>query len=259
MIRVVVGGATGKLGRIVCDLIVSSDDLELAGCIVSETGGNIGRELYPGIKAQGPDSLMTILKDADIYVDLTSPDAASKIIDKLPATGANLIIGTTSISQDVMDRMSENVRDNNTSALVSANFAIGVNVFWKMCEELADYLPDYDIEIIESHHGAKKDAPSGTTKETLRRLQASTGIEKVVHGREGIVGARTREIGVHAIRAGDIIGDHTVLFAKNMEMIELTHKAISRESLARGCIESIRWMAGKKDGQVHSMSEVLGI
>ncbi|MCK9322471.1 MAG: 4-hydroxy-tetrahydrodipicolinate reductase [Candidatus Methanomethylophilaceae archaeon] len=259
MINVVIGGATGKLGSLVCDIIVKSDDMRLAGTIVSENGGHIGKELYPGIIAVGPDKLNDLLKDADIYVDLTSPDAAAKILSEIPKTGTNIILGTTAVPKDIIDRMTENVKKNNTSALISANFTIGINVFWKMCEEMAKYLPDYDIEVIEAHHSAKKDAPSGTAAETVRRLQMVTGIEKTVYGREGITGPRQREIGVHSIRAGDIIGDHTVIFAKNMERLELTHKAISREALARGCIKSIRWMADKKDGKIHSMSEVLDL
>ncbi len=259
MINVVVGGATGKLGCLVCDLIVNSDDMRLTGAIVSDSGGHVGEELYPGVKAMGTSSLKELLKDADVYVDLTTPTAASKIIADIPETGANIVLGTTAVPADVLDRMTANVAKNNTSALVSANFAIGVNVFWKMCEIMATYLDDYDIEVIEAHHSAKKDAPSGTAVETVKRLQAATGIERTVYGREGVTGPRQREIGVHSIRAGDIIGDHTVIFAKNMERLELTHKAISREVLARGCVTSIRWMAYKKDGMVHNMNEVLGL
>lgn len=259
MIKVVVGGATGKLGRNVCELIASSDDLELTGAMVSDNGGNVGKELHPGIFARGPGSLIDLLENADVYVDLTSPDAASKIVDLVPDTKVNMVIGTTSISDDVMDRVAAGVSRNRTSALISANFSIGVNVFWKICQDMAVHLSDYDIEIIECHHNAKKDAPSGTAVETLKRIQAATGIQKVVNGRDGIIGARTREIGMNVVRAGDIVGDHTVLFAKNMERLELAHKAISREALAIGCVESIRWIADKRDGKMHSMSEVLGI
>ncbi|UAL07596.1 MAG: 4-hydroxy-tetrahydrodipicolinate reductase [Candidatus Methanogranum gryphiswaldense] len=259
MINVVVGGATGKLGSLVCELIIGSEDMNLSGTIVSASGGNIGKELYPGIIARGPDSLKELLKDADVYVDLTTPSAASKILVDIPNTGANIVLGTTAVPKDIIDEMSANVAKNNTSALISANFAVGVNVFWKMCEIMATYLDDYDIEVIEAHHSAKKDAPSGTAMEAVKRLQAATGIEKTVCGREGVTGPRQKEIGIHSIRAGDIIGDHTVIFAKNMERLELTHKAISREALARGCVTSIRWMAYKKDGKVHSMNEVLDL
>ncbi len=259
MINVVIGGATGKLGSMVGDIVVRSEDMHLKGAIVSETGGNIGKELWPGIKALGPESLDDILCDTDIYVDLTTPTAASKVIADIPKTGANIILGTTAVPIDVLDRMADNVSKNGTSALISSNFAIGVNVFWKVCGIMAEYLKDYDIEVIEAHHSAKKDSPSGTAAETVRILQEATGIDKTSYGREGVTGPRRREIGVHSIRAGDIVGDHTVIFAKNMERLELTHKAINREVFARGCVESIRWMADKKDGKVHNMNEVLGL
>lgn len=258
MIDVVVGGATGRLGSLVCDLVARSDDMRLTGAIVSPGGGHIGKGMY-GLTASGPDSLDSLLREADVYVDLTAPSAAAEVVARVPRTGANLILGTTAVPKPVLDEMAANVRSFGTSALVSANFARGVNVFWKTCTVLAQYLRDYDIEVIEAHHRAKEDSPSGTAKEAVRRLQEATGIEKIVYGREGATGPRQREIGVHSIRAGDIVGDHTVVFAKDMECIELTHKAISRETLAEGCVESIRWMANKKDGCVHSMEEVLGL
>ncbi|MBR1451913.1 MAG: 4-hydroxy-tetrahydrodipicolinate reductase, partial [Candidatus Methanomethylophilaceae archaeon] len=159
----------------------------------------------------------------------------------------------------VIERMRGNIESCGTSGLISSNFAIGVNVFWKMCEMMAKYLPEYDIEVIEAHHNQKKDAPSGTAMEAVRRLSQASGIDDIVYGREGVTGPRKKEICVHSIRAGDIIGDHTVIFARNNERIELTHKAISREVFAEGCIESIRWLAGRKDGKIHDMNEVLGI
>jgi len=256
---VVVGGATGKLGSMVCDLVTGSDDLTLRGAVVSEGGGHVGREIAPGVRTSGPGSLRDLLDEDCIYVDLTTPEAATGIVSEIPSTGANLIVGTTAVGAEALSRMESEVERCGTSALVSANFATGMNVFWKVSEILARHLPDYDIEIIEAHHSAKRDAPSGTTAETVRRLQSSTGIEDVVYSREGSTGPRKREIGVHALRAGDIIGDHTVILAKNMEMIELTHRTVSREALARGCLESIRWMDDRRDGKVHSMDEVLGL
>lgn len=258
MTKVVVGGATGRLGNMICQLISESDDLELTGAIVSENSNNTEKDVF-GIKTSGPDSLLRLAGDADVYVDVTSPDAAAKVVANIPETGCNLIVGTTSIPQDKIDLMTSNTAKYGTSSLVTANFAIGVNVFWKMCEVLTKYLPDYDIEVIESHHNKKKDAPSGTAAEAVRRLQEVSSKEETVYGRDGAIGARGKEIGVHSIRAGNIIGDHTVLFAKNSEVIELTHRAGSRDMFALGCIGSIRWIAKRKDGKVHNMNEVLGI
>lgn len=257
MINVVVAGATGRLGKMVCDLIVASDDLTLSGAIVSETGGNVGKELYPGIRAVPPGELDRVMDGADVYVDLTTPSAASQVVDRIPGYGASIILGTTAVDEKALERMEKRVADANVSGLIVSNFSIGINAFWKVCEQMAVMLPEYDIEVVEFHHNLKKDAPSGTALEIVRRLQDSTGIEDIVNGREGVIGPRKREIGVHAIRAGDIVGDHSVIFAGNMERIELRHSALSREVFARGCIRAIRWIAGRKDGKVHSMEEVL--
>jgi len=218
-----------------------------------------GKEIYPGIIAKGQDSLKEVLENADVYVDITAPKAAANIITKIPAMGVNIVLGTTGISADVINKMREEVAKNNTSAVHSANFAIGVNVFWKMCELLASSLNGYDIEVIEAHHNQKIDAPSGTAMEAVRRMQRVTGIEEVKFGREGLEGAREKEIGVHSIRGGDIVGDHTVMFIGSGERIELKHSMGSRDALAKGFIESIKWVSGKKDGKVHDLNEVLGL
>ena len=259
MINLVVGGATGKLGRLVCDLAVRSEDMELVGATVSKAGGNAGRQLYEGVTASTPDKLKELLDDADVYVDLTTPSAASKIIADVPGTGTNVIVGTTAVDKAALEKLAEEVKKNGTSGVVSANFAKGVNVFWKMCEIMAESLPDYDIEVLETHHHHKKDAPSGTAMEAVRRMQKVTGIQDLTFGREGVTGARGKEIGIHSIRAGDVFGDHTVMFGGNMELLELKHRSVSREVLAMGCMETIRWISGKKDGKMHTMNEVYNL
>lgn len=259
MVNVVVAGATGKLGRMVCDLVVASDDLDLVGAIVSADGGNVGKELYPGVRAVSSHDLDSVMAGVDVYVDLTTPAAASAVIDRIPGYGAAIVLGTTAVDDDAVSRMRDAIEENGTSGLIASNFSLGVNVFWKFCERMASILSDYDIEVIETHHNRKKDAPSGTAAELVRRLQGATGIEKVVNGRDGITGPREREIGVHAVRAGNIVGDHTVIFADDTERIEIKHSALSRDALAKGCIRAIRWIAGRKDGKIHSMEEVLEI
>lgn len=259
MINLVVGGATGKLGKVVCALASASEDIEIVGGTASKSGGNIGKEIVPGIRASAPEDLRKLLDDADVYVDLTTPSAASKVIADIPSTGTNIIVGTTAVDKGAITRMTDNIAKYGTSGIVSANFAKGVNVFWKMCEIMAKSLPDYDIEVVETHHHFKKDAPSGTAMEAVRRMQAVTGIDELVFGREGVTGARGREIGIHSIRAGDIFGDHTVMFAGNMEMLELKHRSVSREALANGCIETIKWISDKRDGKLHNMNEVFNL
>ncbi|MCL1811143.1 MAG: 4-hydroxy-tetrahydrodipicolinate reductase [Methanomassiliicoccaceae archaeon] len=259
MINVALGGATGKMGRTVCDIIQKSNDMRLVGAMIAPTEEMFGKEIYPGIIAKGQDSLDEVLENADVYVDITAPQAAANIITKIPAKGVNIVLGTTAIPDDVIKKMRDEIARNNTSAVHSANFAVGVNVFWKMCEILAATMNGYDIEVIEAHHNQKMDAPSGTAMEAVKRMMKATGIEDVAYGREGLVGARKGEIGVHSIRGGDIVGEHTAMFIGNGERIELKHSMGSRDALAKGFIESIRWVNGKKDGKVHDLNEVLGL
>jgi len=259
MINVALGGASGKMGHTICDIIQNSKDMRLVGAMIAPNEPMFGKEIYPGIIAKGQDSLDEVLENADVYVDITAPKAAANIITKIPAKGVNIVLGTTGISDDVLNKMRDEIAKNKTSAVHSANFAIGVNVFWKMCEILAASLNGYEIEVIEAHHNQKIDAPSGTAMEAVRRMKKITEIEDVKFGREGLTGARGREIGVHSIRGGDIVGDHTVMFIGSGERIELKHSMGSRDALAKGFIESIKWVNGKKDGKVHDLNEVLGL
>ena len=259
MINVALGGATGKMGRMVCDIIQVSKDMRLVGAMIDPGEESFGKEICPGVTAMGPDDLRKVVENADVYVDITAPQAAANVITKIPAMGVNMVIGTTSIPGDAIKKMKNEISRCGTSAVHSANFAVGVNVFWKMCEALASSLRDYDIEVIETHHNQKKDAPSGTAAEAVKRMMNATGKDEVLYGREGIVGARKKEICVHAVRGGDVVGDHTVMFIGGGERIEITHRAGTREAFAKGFIESIRWIYGKKDGKVHDLSEVLGL
>jgi 4-hydroxy-tetrahydrodipicolinate reductase len=194
-----------------------------------------------------------------VLVDVTNAAAAERNVPVAIKAGANVVVGTTGLSPVLLERMGAMVRAQGTSALVTPNFSIGVNVFWKACQTLARALPEYEVEIIEVHHDKKKDAPSGTAVKAAQLIAAENGVDRFVHGRNGMVGARGREIGIHAVRAGDVVGEHTVIFAGNRERIELTHRAHSRMAFAEGCIVAIRWIAPLRDGKVHGMDEVLGL
>ena len=259
MIRVAVGGATGKLGGLVCRLVSEQEDMELVAAIVSEGSASVGKEVAPGVAAVGADRLAEATKDADVYVDLTSPSAAEGNLPKVQRKGLNIVVGTTGISPQSMEAFREKLRTTGSAAVVAPNFSIGVNVFFSACRQLAANLKDYEVEIIEVHHDQKKDAPSGTAKKAAEIIAQATGVEKMVYGRQGNVGARGREIAIHSVRAGDVVGEHTVIFAGHNERIELTHRAHSREAFAEGCVLAIRWVADKRDGQIHSMDGVLGL
>lgn len=233
--------------------------MRLVGAIVSSTGGHVGKEICSGVKCVGPDGLAALLKDADVYVELTPANVAETGLNNVLSSGINCVIGTTGLSEGYLTRLRSGIQESGASAVQTANFSIGVNVFWKTCEQLARSLPEYEVEIIELHHDKKRDAPSGTALKAAQVITEVTGVDKYVCGREGVTGARGREIGIHAVRIGDVVGEHTVIFAANKERIELTHRAHSREAFAEGCISAIRWVGTRRDGSVHSMAEVLGL
>jgi len=244
---------------LICNSVRLQKDMQLVGGIVSEEGGHVGREIAPGILAFGADDMAKALKDADVYLDATSASAVEKNILQVPSLGVNCVIGTTGLSDDFLRRFEAQVAENEVSAIVTPNFSVGVNVFWKICGVLAAVLEEYDVEIIETHHDKKKDAPSGTALKAAQIVSEVTGIEKMVYGRSGVTGERGREIGIHSIRAGDVVGEHTIIFAGNKERIELTHRAHSREAFAEGAVTAIRWVSARRDSKVHSMAEVLGL
>ena len=157
----------------------------------------------------------------------------------------------------------KNVEENNVGAVISSNMAIGVNVFFNTLKKLAPLLYDFDIEIIEAHHNQKKDAPSGTAMTAFEVIAEELGrdTEEVgVYGRHGLVGKRTpEEIGVHAVRGGDIVGDHTVMFVGDGERLEVKHQAHTREVFIAGVIRAIRYVPSAKKGIVSGMNDVLGL
>ncbi|NLU46069.1 MAG: 4-hydroxy-tetrahydrodipicolinate reductase, partial [Euryarchaeota archaeon] len=173
------------------------------------------------------------------------------------AAGVNLIIGTTGLTTEQKTNITDAVIKNNVAAVISSNYSIGVGVFFKLVKEAARYLGDeYDVEIIEAHHNQKKDAPSGTAMTAAEIISEEMGGKEFAFGREGIC-PRGKEIGIHAVRGGDIVGDHTVMFVGNSERIELRHQAHSREIFVGGAVMAAKWVASQKKGVVYAMSDVL--
>lgn len=246
--RVAVSGACGRMGALIIQNIMESSDMEL---VAAFDVVKIGSEVE-GVGVSDPQDMQEVLEEAspDVLIDFTLADSAFENVKKAASKGVNLIVGTTGFSEEQIDEMNKAI-EGNVAAVISPNFSIGVNVFWKMIEDAKSYLKDYDIEIIEAHHRHKKDAPSGTALHAARILG-----DKFVYGREG-VSPRGDEIGIHSVRGGDIVGDHTVLFAGEGERFEITHRAHSRQSFATGAIKAARWVVSAGNG-VHSMSEVLG-
>ena len=198
---------------------------------------------------------------SDACIDFSHHSALESVLAACIAAKKTLVIGTTGISDAGVSRIREAAA--HIPIVYSGNYSTGVNTLLWLTRRAAEILgPEFDLEVIETHHRMKKDAPSGTAKmlaETLTEVRDLQYNEDVRHGRFGDVGARTRgEIGMHAVRGGDVVGDHTVLFAALGERVELTHKASSREIFARGAIRAAIWAHGKPAG-LYDMRDVLGL
>lgn len=255
MITVAVTGACGRMGSLIIENINHASDLKLVSAFdIIHIGMLAGAD---DVVISDAEEIDAILKDTspDVLIDFTIADAAVNNIKSAVRNNANLVVGTTGL-EPYQDGIRDTIADN-VSAVIAPNFSVGVNVFWKLLTEAATYIGDWDIEIIEAHHRHKKDAPSGTARRASDAVGRVIGRKKLVYGREGIC-LRGDEIGIHAIRGGDIIGDHTVLFAGDGERIEIKHQAHSRQAFAGGAIRAARWVIDAPEG-VHGMDEVLGL
>jgi 4-hydroxy-tetrahydrodipicolinate reductase len=253
-IKIAVAGSKGRMGQLIIEEVHRFEDLELvAGFDILGVGDPLGG----GVIVSDASDLAEVLRrsGAQVLIDFTTPAATTENVRVAADLGVDLVVGTTGISEDLKKEMARDI-DGRVAAVISPNFSVGVNLFWKLIEVAAKSLEGYDIEVIEAHHRNKMDAPSGTATEAVRVLAKATGRSEVVYGREG-QGLRGDEIGVHAVRAGDIVGDHTVLFAGPGERLEIKHQAHSRQAFASGAVRAARWVASVPSG-VYAMADVLG-
>lgn len=207
------------------------------------------------------DDLGSAISKSDVVIDFSSHAATPAIVELCAKNKKAIVIGTTGHSDAEKPAI---IAHKKTIPMVwASNFSTGVNTLFWLTRKAAEILgPDFDLEIVEMHHRLKKDAPSGTAKTLaeiladVRKLQLETAAR---HGRTGIVGERTpSEIGIHSVRGGDVVGDHTVIFANSGERLELTHKASSRETFANGALRAALWVAKQKPG-IYDMQDVLGL
>jgi 4-hydroxy-tetrahydrodipicolinate reductase len=233
-------------------MVHESDDLELVGGINLKSSSFFGAEI---VEAKDADALLKKTK-ADVVIDFTIASAVVGNVQVAARNNCALIIGTTGISPAQRAEIEKAIL-GHVPAVITTNFSIGVAIFQQLVRQSARLLKDYDIELIEAHHRNKKDAPSGTAKTLLQIIEEEAGTREKLYGREGMT-ERKNEIGVHVIRGGDIVGDHKVMYSKNYETIELSHRAYDRSVFASGAIVAARWVAGKKPG-IYGMSDVLGL
>ncbi len=254
MIKLAVCGALGRMGTLVIQEATKASDMQLVAGLDAAGQGKI---LPGGVTVSDPSQLNEILESMkpDVLIDFTIPEASVQNVLAAAEHKIDVVVGTTGLSQGQLSRMGAAIEDR-IAAVISPNFSAGVNLFWELVTLAAETLKDYDIEVIETHHNQKRDAPSGTAIATVEAIKNVIGDVNVVFGREG-TRLRGKEIGIHAIRAGDIVGDHLVLFAGPGERLEIKHQAHSRTAFASGAVRAARWVRQRKPG-IYSMTDVLG-
>lgn len=242
-LRLLVNGAKGRMGQAIIH------------CAKAD------REVIVSAAVDAGDDFGTALASSDAVIDFSHHTVTPTVAEVCAATGKVLVIGTTGHSDAEVDAIKAVAA--KIPVVFAPNYSIGVNtLFWLTAKATEILGPDFDLEVVEMHHRLKKDAPSGTAKrlaEILAEARNLSYAKDARHGRFGIVGERTpSEIGVHAVRGGDVVGDHTVIYAAQGERVELTHKASSRDTFAIGSIRAAKW-AAKQPAGLYDMQDVLGL
>ena len=265
-VKVAVAGACGRMGKEIIKAIFEDPEVELASAFERKDHPQIGTDAgqVAGVGELGVkiiDDASSAIAQAEILIDFTYPAPTIEHLEICAEKGKGAVVGTTGLSEVQKERLKSLAE--KIPILYSPNMSVGVNLLFALVRKACEVLGrDYDLEVIEAHHRLKKDAPSGTAlrlAEILAEVRGWELNEVACYKREGAIGERPKEqIGIQTIRAGDIVGEHTVLFATTGERIELTHKASSRQTFARGALRAVKWLKGKPKG-LYSMQECLGI
>lgn len=264
-INVVIAGASGRMGRALLDGVLTNPELRLTAALEHSASPMVGKPLTV-LAADAPDLLITAdinaaLSGADALIDFTRPEGVMTHLAACRVHGVAMVIGTTGL--DPTQKATLGAAAQDIPIVFAPNMSVGINLLLKLLDTAARALNDgFDVEIIEAHHRHKVDAPSGTALRLGEVVAAALGrdlAECAVYGREGITGERhPNTIGFATVRGGDVVGDHTVLFAGIGERIEITHKASSRATFALGALRAARWLKGRPAG-LYDMQDVLGI
>ncbi len=266
MLKICLVGAAGRMGRRITAAVAASGDTCLAAAIEAEGNPSAGQDI--GALSEGSPLGVTVGSDltagvraSDVVIDFSLPVSLERTVAACREAGKPLVTGITGLKPAEVDWLRQ---ASTVIPLVYApNMSVGVNVMFKVAAEVAKLLGDsFDVEIVETHHRFKKDAPSGTAKRLAEVIAGALGrdLDKVgCYGREGITGERpSDQIAIHAVRSGDVVGEHTVVFGALGERFEITHKAHSRDMFARGAVLAARFVAAAKPG-LYDMQDVLGL
>lgn len=241
--KIVINGSNGRMGQALLACAAQDKNLTVTGGL--DLGGD----------------LAAALAGCDAFIDFTQPTATAAIAQACATLGKTLVIGTTGHTDTQRRTIQQSAA--KIPIVFSPNFSVGVNTLFWLTRKATEILgPDFDLEVVEMHHRLKKDSPSGTARrlaEILAEVRTLSYENNVRHGRHGMTGERTAtEIGLHALRGGDVVGDHTVIFANTGERLEITHKASSRDTFAHGALRAAKWAHSQPPG-LYDMQDVLGL
>ncbi len=264
MLRIGVSGAAGRMGRAVIQALAPAGDLRLVAALERAGHEALGRDAgeLAGVGALGvPVTAAVPEAGLDVLIDFSHPEATLAFAERAREAGWKMVIGTTGLDEGARAAIARAARD--TAIVLAPNMSAGVNVCFRLVELAARALgEEADVEVIEAHHRHKRDAPSGTALrlgEVLARTLGRQLERDAIYGRHGVSGERPRgQIGFNTIRAGEIVGEHTVLFAGAGERVEITHRAESRLTFASGALRAARWLSTRNPG-LYDMQDVLGL
>ncbi|HHT9140633.1 MAG TPA: 4-hydroxy-tetrahydrodipicolinate reductase [Candidatus Tripitaka californicus] len=263
MIRVAVNGACGRMGSKIASLVCKDKGLELVAALEREGHPLLGKDVgsLAGEGDLGVKVTDTLNGKADVLIDFSEPSSSVAKAALCASKGIALVVGTTGHTEEQLASIKKS--SQRIPCLISPNMSLGVNLLFQTAAQIARALgEDYDIEIVEVHHRFKKDAPSGTALKLAQEICKATGRElkeAAVYGRQGIMGERPKgQIGLHALRVGDTVGDHKVIFGTLGETIELVHSAHSRDTFALGALRAAKFLAGKPPG-LYEMRQVISL
>jgi 4-hydroxy-tetrahydrodipicolinate reductase len=266
MIKAVVTGAGGRMGGRIITLISSTKDIKIVGAVEQKghalVGKDVGELLGIGkLDVKVDDDLNGCIEKGDVVIDFTNHEASLRHLELAAKKNRAMVIGSTGFTSEEMKKAAELAK--KTRCVLAPNMSVGVNVLFKVLDDVARILgDDYDVEIVEAHHHLKKDAPSGTAMKMAQIIAKALkrDLDKEgVYARKGMIGQRTKtEIGIQTLRAGDIVGEHTVMFGAVGERLEFIHRAHSRDNFAKGAIRAAKWIVGRKNG-LYDMQDVLGL
>jgi 4-hydroxy-tetrahydrodipicolinate reductase len=265
-VRIIVAGAAGRMGRTILNVAHRDPEIQIAGAFERSDSPAVGHDVGEliGIKSMNvpvhPD-IRECVSSADIIIDFTQAEATLHHLEVALKAKKGLVVGTTGLPHAVLQKL--RTAGKKIPIVQAPNMSIGVNLLFRLASLVGETLDQrYDIEIVEEHHRHKKDAPSGTALELARILAQARKVSfesNVVYGRKGLTGERKRgTIGIHAVRGGDVVGNHQASFISEGERIELVHKASSREAFAHGAILAAKFLAKKRMG-FYNMQQVLGL